>query len=508
MGRKPIIKNAVLEVLEESKTALRFSNLKTKVEEKLHRQIYPEALAAANSSLLKDGLIEKKLISGKIMYELSSQFHKQSTKNLLLRLIEGLRLDELSANFDLSEGMLPNIVSISPTPKDTYETADESELRMGLDVNWDSPYNGISSIISNDFLILPRITRNGITNLMLWAYWIGVQSLKHPQKIFDAEMPAIENNLKKCLEFSTGVLKKAKQKGDNQRVRTEEAIIRILNITLELSKKNNLYDFLSYANEKEGEVKKAENIILAIEDHFMAAGERIFHNTVRTKSDMVMQGLALIEKKVGKAVALKSLFRERLPRDEAVWNHFINFLIEICPYESLKEIRGSYKEAITNVKNYLSYLNDLISLIRKRQIIVIYLWNIAVEKEAEKYLKLPRFEEWYKALKDGDLSHRIWLFEDETIKDVESAYRAVKRGKEPKPWKIDKEFWTLRDIYELHPQGKNPEFWYNLVTTLKARKGEEPYRGGPVPKNVYYEFIQKERAAVKELIEKQKKNQI
>jgi len=505
MGRNPIIKKAVLQVLEESNTALRFSNLKMRVEEKLDRQIYSEALAAANKSLLKNGLIDKKLRDGKIVYELSSQFHKQTTKNLLKRLIESLRLDELNANFDPSEGTLPSIISISPTPKDTYETANESELKLGLDVNWESPSNGISSIISNDFLTLSRITRNGITNLMLWAYWIGIQSLKHPQKVFNVEMPTIENNLEKCLEFSTSVLNKAKQKGDDQRVKTEEAIIKILNITLELLKKDNLYDLLSYANEKKEEVKKTENIILAIEGHFMATGERMFHNIVITKSDTVMQGLSLIENKTGKIGALKTFFKGQLPRDEAVWNYFVDFLIELCPESSLKEVGGTFDEAIANAKAYLSYLNDLVNLITKRQIIAIYLWNIPVEREADKYLKLPQFEEWYKALQDGDLSHRIWLFEAETIKNVESAYRAVKRGRKPKPWKIDKELWTLKDLYELHPNGKNPEFWHKILTTLKTRRGEEPYRGGPVPKDVYYEFLRRERAAVKELIEKQKK---
>jgi len=68
MGRNPIIKKAVLQVLEESNTALRFSNLKMRVEEKLDRQIYSEALAAANKSLLKNGLIDKKLRDGKIVY--------------------------------------------------------------------------------------------------------------------------------------------------------------------------------------------------------------------------------------------------------------------------------------------------------------------------------------------------------------------------------------------------------------------------------------------------------
>jgi hypothetical protein len=504
MPRRPIIKNAVLEVLRESETALRFSELKTKAEEKLHRQIHAEALAAANSSLVKAGSIEKKLNNGKITYELSSQFHKQSVKNLLLRLMESLRLDEISADFDLAETTLPDIVSISPTPKDTYQT-DESELRLGLEVDWESPASGISSIVCNDFLILPRATQEGIINLILWAYWKGIQNLKHSTRIYEVEMPAMESQLINCLKFATKALQGAKERSDTSRIETEGEIIRILKITLELLKKENLHDFLSCASKKEEEVRKAENIIIANEGHFMSSGERIFHRIVRTKNDMVIDGLDLGKGKMAQVNALKSFFQGKLPRDETVWNHFIDFLIGITRDHSLKDVQGNQEQATANVKAYLPYLNDLLSLIRKRQIMAIYLWNIPFDKEAEKYLKLPQFEEWFRALKDGDLSHRVWLFEEETIKDVESAYRAVKRGREPKPWKIDKEFWTLRDLYELHPDGKDPRFWYSLLTTLKAKRGEKPYRGGPVPEKVYLEFTKKQRIAVKELIDKQKK---
>jgi hypothetical protein len=62
----------------------------------------------------------------------------------------------------------------------------------------------------------------------------------------------------------------------------------------------------------------------------------------------------------------------------------------------------------------------------------------------------------------------------------------------------------LKDIFELHPRGKDPDFWHLLIITLKAQKGKDPYRGGPVPRNVYYEFLKKERTAVKELIKEDK----
>lgn len=505
LGRKPVIKETVLEVLEESQIPLRFSDLEAKVESRLGREVHSESLATANKSLLRDGLIKKKLVDGKIVYELSIQSHKQATKNLLLKVFGEASLDELSASFDLSERTLPNIVSVSPTPKDTYQTADESELKMGVDVDWEDPSNAISSIISNDFLILSSNTRKGIQNLMLWAYWVGIQSLKHPQKVYDVTMPSIESNLKKCLAFSKEVLNKAEERDRKNRVRTEGAIIQILNITLKLLKQGNLNDFLDYASEKRAEVKKAENTILAMEGQSMSSGERIFHGLIERKSDIVMQGLSLVERETKKVEGTKSVFREpELPKDETVWNRFVDILIDLSSESFLENIGGGYEEAIVNTKTYLTYSNHLIDLVRKRQMIAVYLWNIPVKKEAEKYLKNPQFDRWFEALKNGNLSHRIWLFEDETIKDVESAFRAVKRGRKPKPWKIDKEFWTLQDLYELHPKGKNPEFWREILKVLRMQKGREPYGGGPVPRDVYYEFLRKERSAIKELMKKQK----
>jgi hypothetical protein len=508
MPRNPIIKKAVLKVLEEFQGSIRFSELKKKVEETLRREIHAEALAAANAALIKDGSIEKMLVSGRITYALSRQFHKQTVKTFLTKLVESFRLEELEANFVWDKERLPSVVCISPAPNDQYEVAERSNLKMSVDVDWREPAQAISSIICNDYLLLPTNIRDGISALLLWSYWITVQEKKRPQKIYDVQMDSMESRLKDCMRYSSESLTKAKERGDNRRIATEEAIITILDITLELLKKENLLDFLQYADEKRDNVKRAEDTILSTHGHFMSSGERVFHNMVYEKNDMVFDGISSLEERVGKAKGLKSILKEpELSMDAKVWNDFIHFLIELYPESFLKNINGSLEDAADKGKQYARYINDLISLARKRQMVAIYLWNVPVKKEAEKYLKLPQFEEWYAALKAGELSHRVWLFEEETVRDVESAYRAAKGGKIPKASKIDKEFWTLRDLYELHPKGKDPEFWYELVTTLKGQRGKEPYRGGPVPKDVYYEFIKREREAVRELIGREKGSQ-
>jgi DNA-binding HxlR family transcriptional regulator len=501
VGRTPILKNGILMLLEEAKAPLRLSELREELERKLNRKIHPEAIAAALKTLAKEDWIAKKLVHGKIAYELSNQYHKQSVRNLLARIIESFRIEELEANFIWGKERLPNVVYISPSPKNPHETASQSDMKMSVDVDWQNPSSGISSIICNDYLLLPSNVREGLTNLILWSYWIAIQEQKRPHKVYGAELDSIESRLKDCLKFSSSVLKKAKERSDNRRIQAEEAIIRILNITLELLKKENLVDFLEYANENKDHVKKEEDTILATQGHFMASGERIFHNIAIEKSDMVFYGLSSIEEKIDKVVGLKSIFKEpELSLDSAVWNEFVHFLIDVSPPALINQVKGSFELATKKAKGYLRYLNDLIGLVRRRQMMAIYLWNVPVKKESEKYLKLPMFEEWFKALKMGQLSHRIWLFEEDALKKMESAYRAVKRGKRPEPWKIDKEFWTLRDLYELHPKGKSPEFWQEILTALRTHKGEEPYRGGPVPKEFYYKMIEKEKDALKEFI--------
>ena len=434
---------------------------------------------------------------------MSRQFHKQTMKDFLTNLTEKFNLEELEANFTLDKASLPNLVYLSPFPADEHEVCEKSNYRMSVSVDWSDPTQGISSIISNDFLLLPSDVQKGIANLILWSYWISLQEKKVSGKLEDITLPAEIKNLRRCKTYALDILKSVKASGDINRFKTEKAIVDILNITLEILEKENLFEFLNYAKEKINIVRSKENIILATQGHFMNNGERIFHNMLFEKSDSVFNGLQVIEDSSKQEI--RSIFKEsNLSLDTKVWNGFIDFLIELYPDDFMKGFGGSFDEAVKKGKLYARNSGDLISLFMKRKMVAIYLWNVPIKTESEKYFKLPEFDEWLKALSAGELSHRVWLFEDEAIKDVESAYRCVRRNRAPKPWRIDKEPWTLKDLFDLHPKGKDPEFWHSLVTILKAQQGKEPYRGGPVPRNVYYEFLKKEREAVKESIKRDK----
>jgi hypothetical protein len=505
LARKPIIKTAVLKALETFKEGLVFSKLSKVVKEILGRSVYDAALNSAIKSLIKDGSVKKKFIHDEIVYFLSRQFHKQTVKDFLTSLTENFNLEELEANFTLDKARLPNLVYLSPFPMDEHEVSEKSNFGLSVSVDWSDPSQAISSVISNDYLLLPSDIQKGIANLILWGYWTSLQQKKVDCKVGEMDFPAQIKNLQRSKTYSTEILKSAKDSDLDQRVKTEKSIIDILDVTIELLEKQNLFDFLNYASNKRDYIEKCENVILSTQGHFMNSGERVFHNMIFEKSDGVFDGLQTIEDKAGLSNGLKSIFKEtNLSMDTRVWNGFIDFLIELYPSDFMKGIYGPFEKAIERGKLYATYSNDLITLFEKRRMVVIYLWNIPIKKESEKYSKLPEFEEWYNALTSGELSHRIWLFEEETIKDVESAFRSVRKNNAPKPWRIDKELWTLKDLFDLHPKGKDPEFWRMLVNTLKAQRGKDPYRGGPVPKNVYYGFIRKERDAVKELIQKDK----
>ncbi len=216
----------------------------------------------------------------------------------------------------------------------------------------------------------------------------------------------------------------------------------------------------------------------------------------------------LIEKNKTKKILLFTQYKDTLKAIQEFLKNKIsmdNVKYVSSEVKNKNNIIETFNDGRTKLRKHLCHSFDINNLIKKRRIIAIYLWNVPVRTESEKYLKLPQFEEWFKALEAGELSHRIWLFEEKVLKIIESAFRAVKRGKPPRPWKIDKELWTLKDLYELHPNGKDPEFWRKLLITIRAQKGKEPYRGGPIPREVYLEFVRRQREHVLEMLKEQKK---
>lgn len=55
------------------------------------------------------------------------------------------------------------------------------------------------------------------------------------------------------------------------------------------------------------------------------------------------------------------------------------------------------------------------------------------------------------------------------IRDIEKAYRMIRKGKPPEYDVIDMSHpvWTLRDIFEYHPQGKDLKFWEDMLVKMR-----------------------------------------
>lgn len=97
------------------------------------------------------------------------------------------------------------------------------------------------------------------------------------------------------------------------------------------------------------------------------------------------------------------------------------------------------------------------------------------------------------------------MFEEQTIKKLERAYRSVRQGEPPENRRIDKELWTLRDLYEHHPRGKDLSFWSELIAALRMQKDLKIpiYRGGPLPKEIYEKMVKKESEAIRKFLEEE-----
>ena len=207
---KPIIKTAVLQVLGKFSEGLVFSELRKEVEKTLVRTVHDAALNYALKSLIKNDLIEKKYIHNDIIYSMCQQPHKQTLKDFLTNLAEKINLEELEANFALDKASLPNLLYLSPFPDDEHEVCDKSNFRMSVSVDWSDPKQAISSIVSNDFLLLPSETQNGIANLIFWSYWVSLQEKKVSNKIEDITMPAVVDLIKHCKSYASNILEISK----------------------------------------------------------------------------------------------------------------------------------------------------------------------------------------------------------------------------------------------------------------------------------------------------------
>ena len=506
MAKSPFVRKAVLQVLEYAKGPLQFAEVSKNTCKILGRKkIDPSTLSSVLGFLRQNGTIEKDVVEGKIVWSLTSRFHVPTLRSSIQKLITKAVSTDIGKILDngIKNKTAPYAVFLIPPAEDEYKVA--CHAGVSVSVSWESPSRGIASVLFNDYLSLPDGLRDGIGKLILWAYWTGVR--EDIEKFLSDVSPGdtmqkVINENKKFLE---NVIVEARERNDTDRIAGEQAILQLLRLTEELIAKDNLEDFLRFALSNRGKADDLMRTIIRYHGNYTGAGELLFRQLTEEFGDKTFQGLI--------AVGERERIQELLPRHilEAldVWNGFIsNILGNSEGPRVLSEIRGNFEESKDKLREYQHLLPSLANLMKKRQVGALYLWGFPeVDTEAEREYRFSGFEDWISDLRSGNLDHRVWLFEQKTLDRLRKAYRTIRSGRKPLPVRIDKEPWTLLDIYAYHPRGKDREFWLELLETVEERNASEhaQHRKDAVPEGLYSEFKNKETEYVTQMLDEEER---
>ncbi len=506
MAKSPLVRNAVLHVLESAERPLQFTELTQRTCKRLSRKhIDRSTMSSVLTFLRKNGTAEKSIIEGKTVWNLTNRLHATSLKSSLQKLITRAVSEEVGKILDngIKNKSTPYAVFLIPPPEDEYKVADR--VGVSVSVAWESPGQGIASVFFNDYLLLPDNLRDGIGRLILWAYWTGVREMI--EKFLSDVSPGdtMQRIIDKNKEFLEKVIVKARANNWTDQIAGEQAILQLLELTEELIAKDNLADYVTFSLSSRGKVDDLMRAIVQWHGNYTGAGELLFRRLAEEFGERTFQGLI--------AVGQRERIQELLPRHmlEAldVWNGLIaNVLHEGLKQGFLPEVRGNYEESKDKLQRYLHLLPSLADLLKKRQVGALYLWGFPeVDAAAEREYKFSGFEDWLTALKTGNLDHRVWLFKDKSLERVRKAYRSIRSGRKPMPVRIDKEPWTLLDIYSYHPKGQDPKFWLELLETIEERNAPKhaQHRKDAVPDGFYSEFKTKEQQYVTRMLDEEEK---
>jgi hypothetical protein len=524
MGRPSSIKPAIISVLSKATNPLRFSELRLGVQFALNRKSLDDKQFNTNlQSMVSDGSVERTLLNGKVAYALTSGYYEQKLKLTLIQLLNNRKLSQL---YDRMEGEeIPPFIVFADPPAFDYEakkpleSADLNSFGGGPmtkagDIrsvpDWSDPSRAISSIMENDFRgFLSAKERNNLINLCRWAYWAGCK-----EYIENNMFMSLEKSIKQNKDFALQCSEKFAD--DSRRVETEKMLLRILDITEELIRKNNLQEFLGCLIEHRDEHARLLNAILCIEGP-MNGGERIFTRFFEFGSRIAagLNAAGLLHDNI--PLNRMPLHERFFLTTSKVWDDFFNGILfgpdfgdsDPMIVSDLQRIGGTQKEAIVSVREFKDSLNFLLDLPFKRKIAVLYLWGFPESVLLSDRSSIRDFDDWRSALNEGRLDHRVWLFSEKTLSRLGKAYRAVKQHKAPPNIRIDKEEWSLEDLYWYHPLGKQVEFWRDFIDEIRTRAGKKRrvYGGGPVPKGVYEEFKRRETEAVEETLDEEEEAQ-
>jgi len=447
MGRRPILRKMIINILL-SADHLRFKEIRERLEKIRGKKTHHENIAHNLNKLIEERLVEKVPFEGKWVYRLTKNYYEEQAKATAISILQSK--DQKKFHIKLEESDPPFIAFIDPfKPFEEKYTKTTYFLPHGMD--WSDVSYVIAARMLEAFTELKPNVQKGIIKLLAYAYWYGTRSL--------IENAYPKDVIKEQMDYVSEIIKRAKAEGDQERVEAEEAILSLWKIVGELTSKDNLRDFLNFLGNNVFDVKKLQSKVLRKMGHFMAAGELVFDSFLEFHS-CVMSGFwcaGFIQKKQNFLMSFST-----------IWDRFIDTIFsDFASPEELENIKGDMNETLNKIRIYKEYLEPLKILPFKSKICIIYLWGFDEIFEVSSKAFLPYFEQWYKALEKGHLGHHTLLL-TEGIKRLEKAYRRVKKHKPPADEKIDFVHWTLKDLYEHHPKGKELEFWDDLI--LKIRK--------------------------------------
>jgi len=463
VGRRPVVREAILRSLQNSRTALRFGEIREKVEGFLNKKVTDKSIAENLAYLLEVGLVEKCLNSPayRPAYRLANNYYRLQSISTLQKLLQTENLDFYAEPEDEED---PPLIAFFQEHKEEKNVIHFSSEHI---LSWRDPSKIFASRMLEAMNDYPTYVKDGITKLLAFAYWCGVKS-KIEKYAFKPLPEVIESSRKfaqKCLSKAEGEWQ------DPKRVEAEKALIEILNLCERLISKQNLKEFLIFLQENTPKVKILQGEIVKNLGHWLMGGEKIwdsfldFHSVVIT--GLYAAGLISNERRRGSKNFRKRFFFAY----SSVWNKFLKEILVAC--EEFRDVKGERGDIIPKLKGYAQYLKNLEELPLKSKVIITYMWGFSEVFSMSDKSFLPLFEEWLTALNEGRIDHHSWIFEN--IGEVERACRAVKMGKAPRDVIIDPSsgMWTLRDIYLYHPRGKDYDFWVEILSALRGRAKQE-----------------------------------
>ena len=204
-------------------------------------------------------------------------------------------------------------------------------------------------------------------------------------------------------------------------------------------------NFLEFLVANREEHRRLLNTILCDEGP-MGGGEALFNRFLEFGS------------RIGEGLMAAGLLHDNVPLNKMplkerfflttgkVWDEFLNDILFgldfgnrcIDEIEDFKKIEGGIEESLVALKALKDNLNFLLDLPFKRKIVVTYLWGFSESVLLSDRSSIRDFEDWRIALNQGNLDHRVWLFNEKTLSRLAAAYKSVKQHREPADVRIDK----------------------------------------------------------------------